>query len=161
MARDGFRLRPPPSWSKLWLLMWLVTTPTWVVLAFVFPISEEDGWVAAVAFLVLFLTPEIISIGDKNDRFPPLTHTIRHFLPNDFAFPLIYGALGAIGGRWFGFTLWRYLGLGAMFAILGWLTIHFTLSYTRPNPHPGPPGTREGSSPEEPVRAVPQVQRKF
>ena len=118
--------------------MWLVTTPIWVAVAFIYPISEEGmWWIAPAAFLVLFLVPEIYSVSQAKDRFPPLTHTIRHSISTDFAFPLIYFTVGAVGGRWFGFPIARFLGLGAMFAILGWLTIHFTLAYIGPDPFAG------------------------
>jgi hypothetical protein len=118
--------------------MWIVTTPIWVSIAFIFPITKEGNWwIAPAAFLILFLLPEIISITKRDDKYPPLTHTIRHFITADFAFPLIYFGVGAVGGRWFAFPLARFLGLGAMFAILGWLTIHFTLSYIGRDPFPG------------------------
>lgn len=135
MTPDGFHLKPDPEWSIWWLVMWVVTTPIWVAVAFIYPISEEGRWwIAPTAFLVLFLVPEIYSIRRRDDRYPPLTHTIRHFIPTDLAFPLIYFAVGAVGGRWFAFPVARFLGLGAMFAILGWLTIHFTLAYIGPDP---------------------------
>jgi hypothetical protein len=143
----AFHLRPDPDWNRLWLLMWVVTTPTWIAIAFIYPISEAGNWwIAPAAFLLLFLVPEIVSIRRGNDKYPPLTHTIRHFIPDDLTFPLIYFLVGAVGGRWFGFPVLRFLGLGAMFAILGWLTIHFTLSYIGPDP--GAPKPRRHADPE-------------
>ena len=125
------------DWSGWWLLMWVVTTPIWITTAFLFPIAEEGNWWKAPgAFLVLFLVPEMISIFDNGDGLPPLTHAIRGFIPTDFAFPLIYLLIGAVGGCWFGFPTMRYVGLGVLFAILGWLTIHFTIAYMGPDPRP-------------------------
>jgi hypothetical protein len=47
--------------------------------------------------------PEAIGIRARGDAFPPLTHVIRHFLPNYIAFPLIHGLFGAIAARWMEF----------------------------------------------------------
>lgn len=91
-------------------------------------------WVAPTAFAVLFLVPELISIKPGTDKLPPLTHMIRGYIDDDLAFPAIYFLVGALGGRWFGFSPTRFLGLGLIAAILGWLTIHFTLSYLGPDP---------------------------
>lgn len=89
--------------------------PTWLVLAFLF-----------------FGVPEAIGISATGDAFPPLTHVIRHFLPNYIAFPLIYGLFGAIAATWMGFP--RPWPLGALFALLGWLTDHFQVTYFDPDP---------------------------
>src|SRR5437773_3445599 len=107
-------------WSNWWLRMWLVTTPTWLAISLLFPIAEKDNWwKAPIAFLLLFLLPEIISIRHPGDNLPPLTHAIRGYVKTDFAFPAIYFVVGAVGGCWFGFPTLRFVGLGAMFAILG------------------------------------------
>lgn len=123
------------DWSGWWLLMWFVTTPIWIAIALLFPIAEKGNWwKAPTAFLLLFLAPEIKSVLNKGDDLPPLTHAIRGFIPTDFAFPAIYFVVGAIGGCWFGFPTLRYIGLGVLFAMLGWLTIHFTIAYMGPDP---------------------------
>jgi hypothetical protein len=87
-----------------------------------------------VAALVLFLIPELVSVAIKNGSLPPLTHTIWHFLPNWVAFPLIYGMLGSIGAQWLEFP--RSFRVGALFALLGWLTDHFAVTYAHPDPFP-------------------------
>lgn len=119
-----------------------------VTLALVLPVTPwvVIGWLGAT--VALFGIPESTSLLRKDDSLPPLTHTIRHFLPNWFAFPLIYGLLGAIGGRWLGFEWLRYLGVGAMFGLLGWLSDHFTVTYARPDPFPF--GTLQGAPGREP-----------
>ena len=71
---------------------------------------------------------------EQDDSLPPLTHTIRHFLPNWVAFPLIYFLLGTIGAQWLGFQ--RPFHLGGLFALLGWLTNHLSVAYSRPDPFP-------------------------
>lgn len=126
------------EWHPLWKLMWVVTTPTWIAIAFRYSVTEPGRWwVSPSVFLLLFLVPELISIKKRHDRLPPLTHMIRGYIDDDFAFPAIYFLVGALGGRWFGFPMTRFLGLGVVAAILGWLTIHFTLSYLGPNPRLG------------------------
>jgi hypothetical protein len=133
--------------------MWVLTTPIWIGVAYKYPITETgEVWIfpapviSLEAFLVLFLLPELISIRKRDDALPPLTHMIRGYLPDDLVFPAMYFLVGSLGGTWFGFPLKHFLGLGLIAAILGWLTIHFTMAYVGPNPRPDlPPGTRPPS----------------
>lgn len=129
----GFTRDIPDSWSRWWLVMWALTSTTLLVLAFRIPFWPD--WV--VATVPLFFFPELFAIRRSRDRFPPLTHTIRHFLPNWFAFPLIYFFFGAIAARALGFGYPRNLHVGGLFALLGWLTDHFTATYREPDPFPG------------------------
>lgn len=136
------------QWHPLWKLMWVVTTPTWIAIAFLWSITEPGRWwVSPTAFILLFLVPELVSIKRRHDRLPPLTHMIRGYVDDDFAFPAIYFLVGALGGRWFGFPVTRLVGLGVIAGMLGWLTIHFTLSYLGPDPRAvvaaGPIGLEE------------------
>ena len=147
LARLGFRTRRPPNWNKWWVRMWLIVTPALLTYAFFTPFWP--WW--ALAALIGFGLPEAISLLRKDDAYPPLTHTMRHFLPNWLAFPLIYGLLAAIGGRWFGFAYPRYWTIGALFAVLGWLTDHFAVTYGRPDPYPF------GTSDAAPARGLPPV----
>lgn len=126
-ARRGARI--PENWNRWWLVMWLVTAPTLVVSAFYLPF-----WIWVAATVVGFLVPEMISLVKKDDSLPPLTHTIRHFLPGWLAFPLIYFSLGAVGANWLGFA--RPVRIGALMGLLGWLTDHFTVTYAEPDPFP-------------------------
>jgi hypothetical protein len=91
-------------------------------------------WIWVAATLVGFLVPELISLVKKDDSLPPLTHTIRHFLPGWLAFPLIYFSLGAVGANWLGFP--RPVRIGALMGLLGWLTDHFSVTYAQPDPFP-------------------------
>jgi hypothetical protein len=128
-SRTGFTVRIPHNWNKWWVLMWLTAAPAVIVSAFFLPFSR---WV--VAAIIGFLVPELISIQRKKDSLPPLTHTIRHFLPNWLAFPLIYASLGSVGAYWLSFP--RPFGVGALMGLLGWLTDHFIVTYGRPDPFP-------------------------
>lgn len=132
----GFNFHVPQRWNKLWLLMWLVFSVVLVTFAFLVPFWPT--WL--LGSIPLFLIPELISITKQDDSLPPLTHTIRHFLPNWLAFPLIYFLLGTIGAQWLAFQ--RPFHLGALFALLGWLTNHLTVSYARPDPFPHYEGQR-------------------
>jgi hypothetical protein len=96
------------------------------------------------------LRPKGISILRREDRYPPLTHTIRHFLPNWFAFPLIYFFFGAIASRALGFGYPRNLHVGGLFALLGWLTDHFTATYSAADPFPARKAEVEGSDLDPP-----------
>lgn len=126
----GFKTVVPRQWNRLWLIMWVVVSAILLTSALFVPFWPV--WLIAAG--VLFLVPELISVAIKNDSLPPLTHTIRHFLPNWFAFPLIYGLLGTIGAEWLEFP--RPFHLGALFALLGWLTDHFAVTYAHPDPFP-------------------------
>lgn len=119
----------PARWSTAWLAMWGVVVPLLLVAAFTVPVLQF-----IVAVVVLFLVPELISLK-QGDSLPPLTQTIRHFLPGWLAFPLIYGLLGAFGAKTFGFGRWWAVGL--LFGLLGWLTEHFTFTYIEADPRPG------------------------
>lgn len=121
--------------------MWLACSAALLVLAFFIPFWPQ--WV--VATIPLFFLPEVISIRAQDDAYPPLTHTIRHFIPNWLAFPLIYFFFGAIASRALGFDYPRNLHVGGLFALLGWLTDHFTATYREPDPFPR--GEPEGASP--------------
>src|SRR5262249_38596032 len=109
--------------------MWAVTAPGLVVSAFYL-----SFWVWALAALVGFLVPELIGINKDDDSLPPLTHAIRHFLPNWAAFPLIYFALGSVGAHWLSYG--EPLRLGVIMALLGWLTDHFIRTYDARDPYP-------------------------
>ena len=167
VLRDlGFHARPPTGWNARWVLMWGITAPTLLLLAFVLPVTWGSWWLWMVVALILFGIPEWIGVWKTHDDLPPLTYTIRHFLPNWLAFPLIYGLLGAIGARWLGFGYPRFWGVGAMFALLGWLTDHFTITYARPDPHLHRLGAGEevpvaGSAPETQPPPVIQQPRPF
>jgi hypothetical protein len=92
--------------------------PTWLVLAALF-----------------FGIPEAIGVARKDDAYPPLTHVIRHFLPNYLAFPLIYFFFGSIAAQWLEFP--RPFRVGGLFGLLGWLTDHFDDTYAGDDPFPG------------------------
>lgn len=126
----GFKLRPPEEWNKPWLVMWFVFFIALIILS-----PQVDFWPDWVLLTIpLFWIPEMLGIRKEDDGFPPLTHAIRHFLPNWFAFPLIYFMLGSVGARWLEFQ--RPIHLGALFGLLGWLTDHFSVTYARKDPHP-------------------------
>ncbi len=129
MGTTGFTKHVPEHWNKWWVAMWLLVTPAVILSAFVLPFLV---WI--VLALVGFLLPEMVSIGKKDDSLPPLTHTIRHFLPNWLAFPLIYFALGSVGAHWLQFA--NPPAIGALMGLLGWLTDHFTATYGKPDPFP-------------------------
>ena len=130
MNHLGFNFHVPQTWNKAWLLMWLLFSVALVALAFLVPFWPT--WLLSA--IPLFAVPELISVVRQDDSLPPLTHTIRHFLPNWVAFPLIYFLLGTIGAQWLGFE--RPIHLGGLFGLLGWLTNHLSVAYSRPDPFP-------------------------
>jgi hypothetical protein len=154
----GFHFSIPSDWNRAWVWMWLITSPIWIALAFIFPVTRFYFGIWFGVFLILFGIPEWISVRIPQDPLPPLTHTIRHFLPNDLAFPLIYGFLGATAGRWLLVEpVLRYIGIGIVAAALGWLTTHFTVTYARPDPHPHPRARGEEAVPEGEATMAPPV----
>jgi len=129
LRKLGFNGDVPDEWSRWWLTWWVLGTPAVIGSAFVLDFEEWLG-VAVLGFLL----PELISLLRRDDGLPPLTHFIRHFLPNWFAFPLIYGALGSVSAHWLGFA--QPERIGAVMALLGWLTDHFSVTYASPDPGP-------------------------
>ncbi len=142
MMIAGITTKVPANWNKLWLAMWTLSSATLLTLAFFVPFWP--WWLIAAA--MGFGIPEAISLTKKDDSLPPLTHTIRHFLPDWFVFPLIYFMLGSIGAQWLDFP--RPLHVGALFGLLGWLTDHFSVTYAHPDPHPFTGKTEGGGQPD-------------
>ena len=88
----------PQHWSRPWLALWVVVVVILFVGVFVLP------WGAfAILFALGFGVPEFIGLRRESDRYPPLTHVIRHFVSGWLAFPLLYGMLGLWGGKALGF----------------------------------------------------------
>ncbi len=110
MEALGFSVSVPEQWNRWWLAMWAVVSVGLLVGVFFVPFWPV--WLIAAA--VFFLIPELISVSVKNDSLPPLTHTVRHFLPNWLAFPLIYGLRGSIGATWLDFP--RPFRLGGLYS---------------------------------------------
>jgi hypothetical protein len=129
MANLGFNRRIPENWNPVWIGMWAVAAPTVIVSAFF-----VSFWIWLVIAIVGFLVPELVSLVKQQDSLPPLTHTIRHFLPNWVAFPLIYFSLGSVGAHWLDFS--EPVRIGLLMGLLGWLTDHFTVTYATRDPFP-------------------------
>lgn len=109
-------------WARWWIWMWGVVAVGLIVLAFLIPFK---WW--ALAALVGFGSMEAIGLAHPNDAYPPLTHVIRRYVPRWLAFTAIYGVTGAAGGVWLDFAAPTRLGL--LFALVGWLTTHFDVTF--------------------------------
>jgi hypothetical protein len=119
----GYRDEVPDGWALWWVLLWAGIAAVLVGYAFSAPFNR---W--AVAATVAFGIPEAFALLKKADAYPPLTHVTRHYLPKWLAFALIYGLVGTIGSFWFGAQ--HPTRLGALAALLGWLTAHFDSVYS-------------------------------
>lgn len=106
----GFHARPPAGWNGWWVLMWAITTPTLMVLAFVFPVTWGFWWLWVVAALILFGIPEWIGVRRTEDNLPPSLTQSDTSCRTGSPFPIIYGFLGAIGARWLAFGYPRFWG---------------------------------------------------
>jgi len=122
-------IRAGAHWSRWWMAMWAICAPTTIVAATRLPFKR---WLPLAG--VLFGLPEAISVSKADDRYPPLTHMLRHFLKSWVTFPFLYFCVGACGSRWL--KLKNPLGLGALTGLLGWLTDHFDQSYSGDDPFP-------------------------
>jgi len=109
-------------WARWWIAMWLVIGVGLVVTAIVMPFN-----VWSVLVLFAFGVPESVGLWTKGDKYPPLTQVIRRYAASGIAFAGIYGTFGVIAAYWFGGP--TPLRMGAMFAVLGWLTNHFANAY--------------------------------
>jgi hypothetical protein len=108
--------------GRWWLYLWGVVALGLIALVFFLPFK----WWALLA-AAGFGTMESIGLHDSHDPYPPLTHVIRKYVPRWAAFTAIYGFAGAAGAVWFKVGKpWR---LGAMLALLGWLTTHFDVTF--------------------------------
>ena len=112
-------------YNRWFVLMWGVISLTLLSLLFVLPFGE---W--AIAAAIGFGIPEAIGIWRKRDSMPPLTDVIRRYVPGWVTFPVIYGLIAAAGSVWFGFR--HPPRMGALFAMLGWMSYHFTVRYFKP-----------------------------
>src|SRR5439155_24466920 len=68
-----------------------------------------------------------VGLVRPDDPYPSLTHVIRRFVPRWVAFTAIYGFTGAAGSVWLRIS--TPLRLGALFALLGWFTTHFSVAF--------------------------------
>lgn len=134
MRTGGFRTDVPDNWNNLWVIMWPLFTGILIYLPWGAGVDFYPEWLLAT--IPLFWIPEIVSIAVKKDSLPPLTHFVRHFLPNWLAFPLIYFLVGGIGAWALGFGYPRTVQVGVLFAVLGWMTDHFAVTYAEPDPFP-------------------------
>ena len=125
----------PQHWSRPWLGLWAAVVIILFVGVFVLP------WGAfAVLFAVCFGIPEYIGLRREGDRYPPLTHVIRHFVSGWLAFPLLYGMLGLWGGKALAFPRWW--AIGGLCAGLGWITHHFMFTYINADQFPRDPNQK-------------------
>jgi len=109
-------------WSPAWVAMWILFSIALVSAAFLVPFWS---WLTLAG--LLFGIPEAIGLLKHKDSLPPLTFVVRRYIPRYIWFPLMYGAFGGIFAFWLGIahpTRWA-----AMWALLGWLTDHFTVTY--------------------------------
>jgi hypothetical protein len=119
----------PSHWARWWLGMWVLVVVVLVETLFFVP-----WWAFLILFVIGFGIPEGIGVLREGDPYPPLTHVIRHFVAGWLAFPLLYGMIGAFGGKALDFKRWWAIGI--LFAVLGWITHHFMFTYIGRDPFP-------------------------
>jgi len=119
----GYLSERPEVWRLWWLLMWLVVGTCLFGLAFILPFGR---WVLATT--LGFGLPEGFALLRRDDGYPPLTHVLRHFLPKWLTFAAVYGLIGTTGSYWFGAK--HPARMGALVALIGWLTAHFQTVYS-------------------------------
>jgi hypothetical protein len=112
----------PVPWAHWWLWLWGAVAIALIALTFFIPFK---WWAAAAA--AGFGTMEAIGLRRPNDPYPPLTHVIRRYVPRWAAYAAIYGFTGAAGSVWL--TISKPQRLGPLFALLGWFTTHFDVTF--------------------------------
>src|SRR5438128_2516686 len=109
-------------WARWWLWLWGTVAIGLLVAAFLVPFK---WW--AVAAAAGFGAMEGYGLAHPNDAYPPLTQVIRRYVPRWVAFSAIYGFTGAAGATWL--KLPHPARLGLLFALLGWFTAHFDVTF--------------------------------
>jgi len=112
----------PAPWARWWLYLWGLVAVGLIAATFFIPFY---WW--AVAAGIGFGVMEGVGLLREGDPYPPLTHVIHRYVPRWVAFPAIYGFTGAAGSVWL--HLSRPGRLGALFALLGWFTTHFDVTF--------------------------------
>ncbi len=139
MGLEGFHAKPPANWNKWWILMWGVSSVTLLTLAFLVPFWPWWLLSAAIGFGI----PEAISLVKRDDSWPPLTHTHPTFPSRLVGVP---ADLRAPGNHWCDMDwVLTSVAVGALFALLGWLTDGFTQTYAHPDPFPFTGGEHEAT----------------
>lgn len=113
------------TYNPWWVAMWVAVSAYLLVSLFLLPF---EVW--SLHALLGFGVPELVGISVKRDPFPPLTYVVRRYVPRWLTFTLVYGFFGAAGANWFGFR--HPVRMGLLFALLGWASNHFTVTYDRP-----------------------------
>jgi hypothetical protein len=113
---------PDAPWAPWWLWLWGIVAVGLIALIFLVPFK---WW--AVAAVVGFGPMEGLGLLRPHDPYPPLTHVIRRYVPRWAAFTAIYGFTVAAGAFWL--DLPRPERLGFLFALLGWFTSHFDVTF--------------------------------
>ena len=114
-------------WAPWFVVLWLIVVIVAAALMFVLSFK---AWsiVAAIGLGGM----ELVGNLRSEDAFPPLTWVIRRWLPRWLAFTLIYGAVGGAGAYWFHIA--QAERVAGIFALLGFLTAHFDVTYDKPVP---------------------------
>lgn len=124
----GARLRALGThFNPFWTGMWAASTVALVALL----IMGVTPAVFLTAVFALFFVPEMIGIRKRGDSLPPLTYTIRRFVPRWCVDTVVYGL-----AAWAAISWWprphHVLITVAIVAIVGWLGNHFDVTYDGP-----------------------------
>jgi hypothetical protein len=109
-------------WAPWWLWLWGLVALSLIALMFFLPFK---WW--ALAGLIGMGGMEGLGLAHPNDAYPPLTQVVREYVPRWIAFTAIYGLVGAGGSVWLRLSHPEKLGL--LFALLGWFTTHFDVTF--------------------------------
>lgn len=111
--------------NRWWVIMWAASVVALVAL--VAYGASPGAWLAAAVFL--FFIPEGVGLIRRGDGLPPLTMTVRRYVPRWAVLPAVWGIAALALVTWSPLPRW---GVVAIAVVAGWLTNHFDVTFDGP-----------------------------
>lgn len=122
------------QFNKWWVVMWAISCAA--LLAMLYEGVTPEQW--ATSALILFLLPELLGLVHRGDSLPPLTYTVRRYVPRWVPVAITWGIAAWMFYVWCipvdGMTMAAHplIVAIAIFGVAGWLTNHWDVTYDGP-----------------------------